>query len=482
MVENGSADDQRLGAEYVASFGPQFRYLDMGTDATPSPVPALNRAVDAASGRVLAFMIDGACVLTPGVLHHAMVGITSYAPAVVATQPWFVGPGQQSTAMAAGYDMEYEDRLFDDIGWPTDGYRLFEVGHFVHDRDWLDRLWGESDCFFVPKAVVEQAGSFDERFAMVGGGLANLDFYERIGSTPGVNIVMMLGEATFHQLHGGTTTNVPDADERGRLVTSFHRQYEELRGRAFKGPAKDLHYVGTMFPSALRTRARSTSTAAFRRSRPSDRKSPVPEALAAEFIDAFWHSRAWETTTWLGLPVATPPTDLFVYQELVSRSRPDWIVDIGTGCGGRAAFLASICELLNHGSVVSVDPDLRDDVPHHSRIVYVTGTPHEDETVAKVRATVGNTATALVILGSAGSSRDDMVRQFDAYHDFVAVGSYVVMENTILNGHPVWPEFGPGPREAARACVRLHDGFIVDPTLEKYALTFNPRGYLKRVT
>ena len=41
VVENGSDDDQRLGEEFVSSFGPEFRYLDLGDDATPSPTAAL---------------------------------------------------------------------------------------------------------------------------------------------------------------------------------------------------------------------------------------------------------------------------------------------------------------------------------------------------------------------------------------------------------------------------------------------------------
>ncbi len=49
VVENGSDPDQRVDEELVRSFGPQFRFIDMGPDAPPSPVFALNRG----SGRDL---------------------------------------------------------------------------------------------------------------------------------------------------------------------------------------------------------------------------------------------------------------------------------------------------------------------------------------------------------------------------------------------------------------------------------------------
>ena len=65
VVENGSDDDQKLGDELVRSFGAEFRYVDLGAEADPSPTRALNRGIALASGDALAFMIDGAHVLTP---------------------------------------------------------------------------------------------------------------------------------------------------------------------------------------------------------------------------------------------------------------------------------------------------------------------------------------------------------------------------------------------------------------------------------
>jgi cephalosporin hydroxylase len=485
VVENGSTDDQKLGDDFVRSFGPEFRYLDLDADATPTPANALNRGVEIAAGQSIAFMIDGAHVLTPGILRHGMAGLTTYAPSIVATQLWYVGPGQQGDEMSVGYDQTYEDRLFEHIAWPENGYRLFEIGHFVGDRDWLDGLW-ESNCVFVPRKLLEQVGCFDESFAMPGGGYANLDFYERLGSTPGVNVVTMLGEGSFHQLHGGTTTNQDDASGRRQRIVSYADHYTELRGRPYKGPGKTIHYVGTMSPAALRTRARRMSATAFLEARvstgPDGRPtgpSPIPQDFRTDFIDAFWHSLAWRETTWLGRPVYKAPTDLFVYQELLARVRPDWVIETGTGGGGRALFLASICELLDHGRVLTVDPKPPENGPQHARLAYVEGMAHEEETVRQVREIVGGDPNALVVLGSCGSHMR-MINEFEAYHEFVPVGSYVVMEETIVNGHPVWPGFGGGPMEAVKRILAAHGNFAVDPKMEKYALTFNPLGFLKR--
>src|SRR5581483_5608637 len=115
VVENGSHEEEKLGEELVQSFGPEFRYIDLGEESAPSPARAVNRGIAASTGRAIVVMIDGAHVLTPGVLRLGMLGMSTYAPAVVTVKQWYVGPGQQPQTVAAGYDKELEDRLFEQI-------------------------------------------------------------------------------------------------------------------------------------------------------------------------------------------------------------------------------------------------------------------------------------------------------------------------------------------------------------------------------
>jgi cephalosporin hydroxylase/glycosyltransferase involved in cell wall biosynthesis len=485
VVENGSDPDRGVDKQYVRSFGPEFRFIDLGRDATPSPVDALNAGIRVARGDAFALMIDGAHVLTPGVLHYGMLGLSAYAPAIVATQQWYLGPGQQGDAMSDGYGPDLEDRLLDEIEWPTDGYRLFDVGNFVGDRDWLDGLW-ESNCLFVTRDQLQQAGGFDESFSMPGGGYANLDIYERLGAAPGVTVATMLGEGSFHQVHGGTTTNLTDVDERHRRLASYSEHFVGLRGRGFRGHGKKIHYIGTMTPDIARTRARrrfSPNTFAAAADGPDGRPRepiPVPQDLRTEFIDAYWRSLRWRETTWLGRRLPKLPTDLFVYQELLSTVRPDWIVETGTGNGGRAWFLATVCELLGHGRVLSIDAKPGAKRPVHDRITYHEGIPHEPESGALARDTVGG-GRALVILGTR-SPAGKILKEFDNFAPLVPVGSYVVVEDTIVNGHPVWANFGRGPAEAVKSIVEARGDFMSDLTMERYVMTFNPTGFLKRVS
>ena len=485
VVDNGSDADQRLGRQLVESFGPQFRLLELHGDAHPSPTVALNAGIAASRGEALALMIDGAHVLTPGVLNFGMKALQTYAPAVVATQQWYVGPGQQGDAQQVGYDQQVEDRLFASIEWPVDGYRLFEIGHFIGERDWLDGIV-ESNCLFVPRKLLEQVGGFDESFSMPGGGYANLDLFERLAQAPGVTPASILGEGTFHQFHGGTTTNVADETARRERVVSYRQHFEALRGRPLVSGDRPVHYVGAMATwPARRTRARRWPTVVADAMREATEQAgplcPIPDELKLAAIASMWDHQAWKDATWLGHPVNRYPADLHVYQELLMKVRPSLVVLAGddAGLAGRALFVASVCDQVGRGHVVTVGRGDRSERPTHPRMTHVAGAPEKAAVAEEVAALAPEPPGALVMLGLGAMGR--VIAAFERYAPLVPVGGYVVVENTVVNGRPAGAGFGPGPYEAVEAILGRTGDFVPDPACERYMLTFNRSGYLKRV-
>lgn len=183
--------------------------------------------------------------------------------------------------------------------------------------------------------------------------------------------------------------------------------------------------------------------------------------------------------SWLGWPALKCPLDLWVYQELIVRQRPEVIVETGTRLGGSAYFLASILDLVGSGEVVTVDIKAHPGLPSHPRIRYLTGSSSTEE----VRATIGEIVDGrrcLVILDS-DHSRDHVLAELRLYASLVSVGSYVIVEDTNVNGHPTLPDFGPGPWEAVEAFLAEDDRFERDTDMERFLLTLNPGGYLRRV-
>jgi cephalosporin hydroxylase len=190
-------------------------------------------------------------------------------------------------------------------------------------------------------------------------------------------------------------------------------------------------------------------------------------------------TRTWSNTRWLGVPAQKCPFDLWVYQELLHELRPAVIVECGTADGGSALFLASICDLLGEGEIVTVDIRETPDRPQHDRVTYLTGSSTAPEIVQAMQERVAGRSPVLVILDS-NHERDHVLAEMRLYGPLVTPGSYLVVEDSNINGHPVLPEFGPGPLEAIDAFLAESDEFAVDESREKYFLTFNPRGYLRK--
>ena len=329
---------------------------------------------------------------------------------------------------------------------------------------------------------------------MAGGGYANLELYERLGSSPDVTVCTIIGEGSFHQVHGGTTTNQPDPEERrGRGCSATASTTPTCAGGPSAARAsRSTTSVASRSDAARRSKARRLSTRAFAEAaarrgrstgRPTDADTGARRAAVWSFTEAVWRNLAWSGHD-LARPAgrhARPPTCSPTRRSSTSV-RPDWVVETGTGDGGRALFLASICDLVGHGQVLSIDRRARTTTsPQHPRTpLPARRQPHEPATVDEVRRTVGDEPSAgrARLLRRPSPTR----REFEAYAPLVPVGSYVVVADTIVNGHPVWPGFGPGPGGGAssRSSPATASSSPI-PSMEKYSLTFNPGGFLRRV-
>ena len=86
----------------------------------------------------------------------------------------------------------------------------------------------------------------------------------------------------------------------------------------------------------------------------------------------------------------------------------------------------------------------------------------------------------MVILDS-DHRKPHVLEELRIYGRLVPKGSYVVVEDSNINGHPVFPGYGPGPMEALEEFLAENKDFAIDETMEKHLMTFNPKGYLRKV-
>ncbi|TSC91532.1 MAG: cephalosporin hydroxylase [Parcubacteria group bacterium Licking1014_17] len=207
------------------------------------------------------------------------------------------------------------------------------------------------------------------------------------------------------------------------------------------------------------------------------------EEIVNQFHELYYSAatlgKTYKDTHFLGIPVRKCPLDLWIYQELIYKLKPDLIIECGTFRGGGALFFASICDIIHHGEVITIDIE---DIhrPAHPRIKYFLGSSVSLEMFDKVRNSVKNAQKVMVVLDS-DHSKEHVLKELRLYSDIVTLGQYLIVEDTNVNGHPVFPDHGPGPMEALDEFLKENKNFIISDVGNKFFLTFNPRGYLLKV-
>jgi cephalosporin hydroxylase len=203
-------------------------------------------------------------------------------------------------------------------------------------------------------------------------------------------------------------------------------------------------------------------------------------SIADQFHEIYYDSWVWRHTYWMGVQTLKCPLDLWIYQEILFELRPRFIIECGTAAGGSALFLASMCDLLGEGQIVTVDIQADPHRPQHSRIAYLQGSSTDESIVGKIREMVKDSSPVMVILDS-DHSREQALQELRLYSPIVTKGSYLIVEDTNINGHPVLELHGAGPMEAIETFLSETDEFAFDREREKFFLTFNPKGYLKKL-
>jgi cephalosporin hydroxylase len=210
------------------------------------------------------------------------------------------------------------------------------------------------------------------------------------------------------------------------------------------------------------------------------------QAIIDRFAELWWRDN--ETTffenTWLGVPAFQHPFDVWVTQEIIVEVKPELIVEAGSFAGGSAVLWATIQEqIVPDGRVIAIDladnMDVARTVPIFDRKVdFFCGSSVDPEIVAEVRRRAEGRRT-MVILDSA-HTEEHVAAEIEAYSPIVSPGSYLVVQDTFVNGHPLEPDWGPGPHEAVEAFLRRTDEFEVDQRRERMKFTFNRNGFLRR--
>jgi cephalosporin hydroxylase len=190
--------------------------------------------------------------------------------------------------------------------------------------------------------------------------------------------------------------------------------------------------------------------------------------------------RIMSQSSYFGISALKSPVDFWIYQEIIFETRPDFIIEIGNCCGGSTLALAHICDSLGGGKIIGLDLS-HDEVPEvvrrHPRITFIEG--DAGESFESVKALIGDSASVMVIEDSAHTF-ENTLNVLETYSRLVKPGGYFIVEDGICyHGLEVGPN--PGPYEAIEAFVGMNKDFEIDRGRESFLITWNPKGYIKRV-
>lgn len=206
----------------------------------------------------------------------------------------------------------------------------------------------------------------------------------------------------------------------------------------------------------------------------------VLDAKVRDILPAV-QERIMTETRWFGVKALKNPLDFWVYQEILFDQKPEVIIEIGNNCGGSTYALAHMCDLLGAGRVIGIDishagvPEI---VRKHPRISLIEGDAcGMFATVKKLAAEARN----ILIIEDSSHEYENTLNVLNTYAPLIPVDGYFIVEDGICHhGLDIGPK--PGPYEAIETFVAGNRNFVIDAAKESFILSWNPKGFLKRVS
>ncbi len=190
--------------------------------------------------------------------------------------------------------------------------------------------------------------------------------------------------------------------------------------------------------------------------------------------------RIMNHSTYFGVQTWKSPLDFWIYQELLFELKPDVIVEIGNHAGGSTLALAHLCDSLNRGRIIALDLShtaVGATVKSHPRITLIEGDACAN--FDRVNQLIKPDEQVLMIEDSS-HTLENTLAVLETFSPLIKPGGYFIVEDGIchhgLNGGPA-----PGPYEAIEAFIVQNNSFEIDRSREAFLLTWNPKGYLRKV-
>ena len=184
---------------------------------------------------------------------------------------------------------------------------------------------------------------------------------------------------------------------------------------------------------------------------------------------------------WLGAPVWQDVSSLWTMQETIFDTAPELIIECGTNRGGSAFFYATLFDLMQKGRVVTIDVEKLHDLSH-ARVDWIIGDSTSPAIVEQVEALAKDIDGPILVVLDSDHTKKHVLNELNTYARFVTRGSYVIVQDGVIDTLPIFKGDRPGPLEAVKEFLKGNQDFEIDKARsERFLITHHPCGWLKRV-
>ena len=198
--------------------------------------------------------------------------------------------------------------------------------------------------------------------------------------------------------------------------------------------------------------------------------------------------------SWKGETMIQTPDDILAFQEIIYKTRPEVIIEIGIAWGGSMLFYETLSRNSTIKKIIGVDLFIPNDLKKRinlksnksKKIVLIEGSSLDKKIISRIKKITKKYKNFFIHLDSDHTS-EHVLKELMIYSKFLKSNNYVVVGDTVLADIPnqkhrprKWSKKN-NPMFALREFLKINKSFQIDKTINFRQLFSNqPSGYIRK--
>ena len=181
----------------------------------------------------------------------------------------------------------------------------------------------------------------------------------------------------------------------------------------------------------------------------------MPVETQNQMMKMYHELDVWKYVWFHGVQIEKNPLDLWMMQQIFWEQKPERVVETGTAWGGSALYWAHVLrdQGLDKSRVFTVDIEdntrkASADTLWKNYATFYNGSSTDPKIVQQIAAQVKGKKTIVTL--DSDHSMKHVLEELKLYAPMVTRGSYLIVEDTHMDGVPTSPNPQPGPMAAVR--------------------------------